>query len=268
MMLIEKGLLFRDTGIINESLIMNFTVGGTFKFEWVAGGWCEGEFIDIVQNKKAIFTWRTWDCPFPTNGWTQVTITLSPDSDGTLLHLSHRDIPTKESHDAHMSGWKTSLEDFASSAEELDSFQDYDWTRQSICMEFPCTAEKLFSYWTSVGGLGKFFIKTGSVADETGRERHETDGFQPGDRYKISLKGGKKVYGRIITVAANRQLKLSFGDVDLDIHFSALNSGSRIELTQYEIPQIKEAHVIYHVRQYALFLDALHRLKALVGMQE
>ena len=52
------------------------------------------------------------------------------------------------------------------------------------------------------------------------------------------------------------------------VHFSALNSGSRIELTQYEIPQIKEAHVIYHVRQYALFLDALHRLKALVGMQE
>jgi uncharacterized protein YndB with AHSA1/START domain len=63
-----------------------------------------GQFVELVPGKRVVFTWGWVDRPGIPPGSTTVEIELSGDTDGTLLVLTHREIPVDEA-DMQKMGW-------------------------------------------------------------------------------------------------------------------------------------------------------------------
>lgn len=85
--------------------------GGIFRVEIDATNIARGEYLVVEPPHRVVFTWG-WEAegnPVPA-GSSTVEVTLSPDGEHTLVRLVHRDLPSKESADAHGVGWDHYLE--------------------------------------------------------------------------------------------------------------------------------------------------------------
>jgi len=68
-----------------------------------------GEYKELVQGKKIVFTWQwdedeTWE-----NRSSVVTVELFERRGGTELRLKHEQLPSEESRDRHNEGWNSLL---------------------------------------------------------------------------------------------------------------------------------------------------------------
>jgi uncharacterized protein YndB with AHSA1/START domain len=80
--------------------------GGAFRMNVRGDGFASGRFTEVVPGRRIVFTWG-WETPelgVPP-GSTTVEIDLLPDGDGTILRLTHRDLPGA-ALDSHRWGWK------------------------------------------------------------------------------------------------------------------------------------------------------------------
>lgn len=66
-----------------------------------------GVYREIVPNRKLVFSWAWRSTP---ERESQVTVTLAPDGDGTLLTLTHERFFDAAARDRHTSGWSASLD--------------------------------------------------------------------------------------------------------------------------------------------------------------
>lgn len=75
-----------------------------------------GEFVEVSPPSRVVFTWgfEEESVGVPP-GASTVEVTLTPEGDGTLLRLVHRDLPTGEV-DSHSEGWTEMLERLARAA--------------------------------------------------------------------------------------------------------------------------------------------------------
>jgi uncharacterized protein YndB with AHSA1/START domain len=79
--------------------------GGAFRMNVRGDGFASGTFIDVVPGRRLVFTWGWEDESLGVPpGSSVVEIELQPDGDGTLLRLTHRDLPP-DALDAHREGW-------------------------------------------------------------------------------------------------------------------------------------------------------------------
>ena len=87
--------------------------GGTYKVTYVGNHHALGEFVEVVENEKVVFTfgWNEPGHPIPA-GSTQVAITLIPDGDETLVRLVHSGLPEDAIAD-HENGWQFFLDRLA-----------------------------------------------------------------------------------------------------------------------------------------------------------
>ena len=68
-----------------------------------------GEVIEIVPDRRVVFTWGWEDGALPVApGESTVEISLEPDGEGTLLRLTHGDLP-RGMHTFHRLGWDYAL---------------------------------------------------------------------------------------------------------------------------------------------------------------
>jgi uncharacterized protein YndB with AHSA1/START domain len=74
-----------------------------------------GVYRDVVPNEKLTFTWMWRTMPERAS---QVTITLKPDGDGTLLTLFHEQFFDEPARDRHHVGWSGTMEKLARFLEE------------------------------------------------------------------------------------------------------------------------------------------------------
>lgn len=79
--------------------------GGIFSMVMGNGMNARGQFVELVPDKRVVFTWGWIDQPGIPPGSTTVEIELKPAATGTLLVLTHRSIPADEAPMQQM-GWR------------------------------------------------------------------------------------------------------------------------------------------------------------------
>lgn len=97
--------------------------GGLFLMSAPNGHSARGEFVELIPEEKVVFTWGWVDHPGVPPGSSTVEIELSSTDDGTLVTLTHRDLPPEEL-DLHRAGWNHYLPRLAIAAEGGDPGQD------------------------------------------------------------------------------------------------------------------------------------------------
>jgi uncharacterized protein YndB with AHSA1/START domain len=91
-------------------------VGGRFGMTMGDGMVAEGRFVELVPDVRVVFTWGWRGSAAVPPGSTTVEIELLPDGDGTLVRLTHRDLPFDE-QPVHEAGWLHYLPRLALAAE-------------------------------------------------------------------------------------------------------------------------------------------------------
>jgi uncharacterized protein YndB with AHSA1/START domain len=88
-------------------------VGGAYRFRFYAeDGSVDsvgGRFLELAPPKRLVFTWM-WDTDDPDGGVeTQVSVDVTADGQGTLLTVTHAQLPTPSSCRRHRQGWTGAL---------------------------------------------------------------------------------------------------------------------------------------------------------------
>lgn len=89
--------------------------GGAFSMIMGNGMNARGEFVELVPDRRVVFTWGWVGHPGLPPGSSTVEIELRPDGEGTLLVLTHRSLPDDEVP-PQRAGWSHYLPRLASAA--------------------------------------------------------------------------------------------------------------------------------------------------------
>jgi uncharacterized protein YndB with AHSA1/START domain len=100
-----------------ESAELDATPGGIFSLVMPDGMNARGQFTELVPDERLEFTWGWVDRPGIPPGSTVVSIVLTAEDDGTLLTLTHRNLPADEAP-THLEGWRHMLPSLAGAAED------------------------------------------------------------------------------------------------------------------------------------------------------
>jgi uncharacterized protein YndB with AHSA1/START domain len=98
--------------------------GGRFRFEITDGQWCSGRYLEVVPDRRVVFTWG-WDSgviPVPP-GSSTVTVELLEHPGGTLVRLVHSDL-VPEARRLHAEGWSRFLPRLAAVVAGRDPGED------------------------------------------------------------------------------------------------------------------------------------------------
>ncbi len=80
--------------------------GGDFRVDFPEDkGSVVGEFVEVVPNRRVVFTWGWQDNEIVPPGSSTVQIDLEPDGNGTRLRLVHRGLPEGAIAE-HAAGWE------------------------------------------------------------------------------------------------------------------------------------------------------------------
>ncbi len=90
---------------------LDVRVGGRFRvsFQTARGEYHEvgGAYRVVVPDRRLVFSWAWHSTP---ERESQVTVTLQPDGEGTLLTLTHEQFFDQAAADGHRKGWTGSLD--------------------------------------------------------------------------------------------------------------------------------------------------------------
>jgi len=93
-----------------KSVSVDLNIGGHYKIEMKADNnnpIVTGEYIEIDENKRLVFTWR-WEGD--SEHKTLVTIDFEPKGDETEITLTHERFSNCDTRDKHQSGWNGCLD--------------------------------------------------------------------------------------------------------------------------------------------------------------
>ena len=86
-------------------------VGGRFRVQfWTPDGEHQsvsGVYRQVVPAERLVFSWAWQSTP---ERESQVTVDLKPDTDGTLLTLTHEQFFDEKARDGHRGGWTQALD--------------------------------------------------------------------------------------------------------------------------------------------------------------
>lgn len=79
--------------------------GGVWRVNVTGDGFASGLVVEVVENERIVFTWGWEQGPPVPPGSTTVAIELVPEGDGTLIRLTHSDLPPDQI-EIHRHGWE------------------------------------------------------------------------------------------------------------------------------------------------------------------
>jgi uncharacterized protein YndB with AHSA1/START domain len=89
--------------------------GGEYRVDVTPRDTAIGEYVEIDAPHRVVFTWGWEGNEHVPPGSSTVEVTLTPDGEGTLLRLVHRDLPAPAT-DEHEQGWQHYLDRLALAA--------------------------------------------------------------------------------------------------------------------------------------------------------
>jgi len=107
-LLVDPRQMIRWMGL---SVVLDPRPGGTYRVEVIPGRIASGQVVEIAAPRRLVHTWG-WeqeDTSVPP-GSTTVTFELLPQGDGTLLRLTHGNLPHDAAAASHARGWQHYLE--------------------------------------------------------------------------------------------------------------------------------------------------------------
>lgn len=106
----EKAVLW-----MGQAATFELRPGGLYRVEVIPGDTASGEFVEIDPPRRLVYTWG-WEPGSGDSvpvGSTTVELELISTGEGTLLRLSHRELPSAEAAARHKHGWDHYLERLA-----------------------------------------------------------------------------------------------------------------------------------------------------------
>ena len=99
--------------------------GGIYELNVNKDNHARGEYVEVTPYSRVVFTfgWEGEGGDVPP-GSSRVEITLTPESDGTLLRLRHEGLSTDESRKAHTQGWTHFVDRLAKVSAGIDPGPD------------------------------------------------------------------------------------------------------------------------------------------------
>ena len=99
---------------------IELTPGGIWRVNVTGDGFASGHVVEVVENERVVFTWG-WEGEGPPvpPGSSTVAIELVPEGGGTLIRLTHSDLPPEEAG-IHQYGWEHYVGRLAAVAEGRD----------------------------------------------------------------------------------------------------------------------------------------------------
>jgi uncharacterized protein YndB with AHSA1/START domain len=95
----------------SEQASIDARIGGRYRVSFTTqdGDYHEiaGVYRELVPNQRLVFSWAWHSTP---ERESQVTVTLKPDGDGTLLTLHHEAFHDQTACDRHQRGWSGALD--------------------------------------------------------------------------------------------------------------------------------------------------------------
>lgn len=187
---LKEGLLFMNCGADSSTIKIDFRVGGKYYIDFRNHTLSNyGEFIEIIPNKKIVFTWCQSFGPDQAPD-THVAIELFEDGSKTRLVLLHTGFKTKEMADNHEKGWNAGFADFG------NEIQD---GRLRLLRTFETSAENLYSicknpetFFAFMGDLSKGFVD-----------------FKVGGKYQLPTAKGE-IKGEFLDILPNQKIALSW----------------------------------------------------------
>lgn len=187
-----QGRLFMNCSADSRTMKIDFRVGGKYVIEFKSPQVSKtnfGEFLEIVADKKIVFSWCQQFSPDQKPDST-VTIELFPEGAKTRLVLQHTGFRTQGIADDHQKGWMSGLTDFGN---ELEN------GRLRMVRELRADAEAVFATCknpeTFFGFMGD--LSKGSVD------------FTVGGKYRLPTAKGE-VRGEFLEIDPNAKIKMSW----------------------------------------------------------
>jgi uncharacterized protein YndB with AHSA1/START domain len=104
---------------------IDFQPGGIFRMKMAGGTYASGRIVEVAPPQRVVLTW-VWegDEHGVPPGSSTVEIELTPVDDGTLVRLTHRDLPDSAARHDHGDGWTAYLGRLAAVAEGREPARD------------------------------------------------------------------------------------------------------------------------------------------------
>ena len=106
----------RMTRWMGETATLDPRPGGVWRAAVVGEHTARGEYVEVDPPRRVVFTWG-WENEdtLVEPGSSTVEVELIPDGEGTLVRLTHRDLP-EQARDQHRMGWTHYLDRLAIAA--------------------------------------------------------------------------------------------------------------------------------------------------------
>jgi uncharacterized protein YndB with AHSA1/START domain len=120
-MFVDPARLVRWIGI---RALLEPRPGGAFRFELVPGEFCSGRYVEVVPDRRVVFTWGWESGALPvTPGSTTVEVDLDEHDGVTHVRLTHRGVDVAM-RGLHADGWAQYLARLAAAVEGRDPGPD------------------------------------------------------------------------------------------------------------------------------------------------
>ena len=187
---IGEGRIFLNCSAHQESMSVDFRVGGRYALEFRAFGvFNGGEFLEIVPNEKIVFTWSQ-DGEKNAKGDTTVTILLREEKGKTHLTLIHEGFRDEETRADHEQGWTNGFDDLTAEMTE-GRLRFHRWFRVPVQRLYEACSNPA-SFFGQFADLSK-----GSVD------------FRVGGKYQAPTKRGK-IEGEFLEIVPNEKIVFSW----------------------------------------------------------
>ena len=166
--LAERDKMLRWMGLTLE---MDPRPGGIFRLDPNGRELIRGEYLEVTPPHRLVFTWgwEEGDARVPA-GSTIVEIDLIPQGAGTLLRLTHRNLPSEgEVRSQHEFGWSHHLSRLKIVAEGGDPGPDPCWTEQPVNAQTKSAVDSKGGLKTH-GNLPNRWLSSETVGSEQGQE--------------------------------------------------------------------------------------------------